>query len=338
MSLCHMIQLNRCKVLVPTAVCAASLPSATQMVPNHHRSLELGSRTRLLSAMKLYCLGSRFARLHALRRLGAHDGPPAKVVQFSTRLLGNIVRLSLVAAAIAARAADFAAPPSPFQTVPRPSDGEILSANPPCFVFPARRIFDSYIVEFGPDARFPAGTTTRIASPYMLAVAPEQLKPNRYFWRWRPGRLDDDAAGGWSPVCSFVVPADIPVVPFPDIDTLGKRIGVSRPRVLVRATEVAEFRHRALEIFGQGWLAGVRKFSEQMRGKALLPEPAFLPPTSDSRRKILYLETFQTTRPFFKDLRVLAENYLLTGDEMSGQEAKRRLLHIIAWEIGRAHV
>ncbi len=241
-----------------------------------------------------------------------------------------LAALSL-ASVLLARAADFEAPPAPFQTVPRPADGETVSANPPCFVFPARKVFDNYVVEFGSNAEFAAGTTTRMSSPYMLVVAPEPLKPNRYFWRWRPGRWDD-GGGGWSPVRSFVVPADAPVVPLPDIAALAKRLGVSRPRVMVWADEVPELRRRALARFGQEWLVGVRQTAEQMRGKTLLPEPALLPPLSDPRRKILYLETFQTTRPFFKELRVLAENYLLTGDELSGQEAKRRLLHIIGWD------
>ncbi len=249
----------------------------------------------------------------------------------ATQFLRAVARLSLMVAALVARAADFEAPPAPFQTVPRPADGETLSANPPCFVFPARKIFGNYIVEFGPDAKFAAGTTTRMSSPYMLAVAPEPLRPNRYFWRWRPGRLGD-GDGGWSPVRSFVVPADVPVVPLPDIEALVKRLGVSRPRVMVRADEVPELRRRALARFGQEWLVGVRRTAEQMRGETLLPEPAFLPPSSDPRRKVLYLETFQTTRPFFRELSRLAENYLLTGDELSGQEARRRLLHIIGWD------
>lgn len=252
-------------------------------------------------------------------------------MKFFTLFLWNFFRLSFLVVTLAAREADFEAQPAPFQVVPRPADGETLSANPPCFVFPARMKYDNYFVEFGPDAGFSAGTTTRMSSPYMLAVAPGPLLPGHYFWRWRPSR-SDDSGGEWSPVRSFVVPADAPVVPFPDIDALAKRLSVSRPRVMAHADEIPDLRRRALAMFGRDWLEGVRKNAEQMREKKLLPEPAFLPPESDPRHKALFVETFKTTRPFFRELGTLAENYLLTGHELSGQEAKRRLLHIVGWD------
>ncbi|MFA6564672.1 MAG: DUF4962 domain-containing protein [Verrucomicrobiia bacterium] len=242
-----------------------------------------------------------------------------------------LIMVGCMAATTIATAAEFEARLAPFQTVPRPADGETVSANPPCFVYPAATNYSAYVIEFSRDAKFSEGTTRRLSSPYMLAVAPEPLKPGRYFWRWRPGKLDDGATL-WSAVRAFTVTKDAPVVPFPEVGALVKRLGTSRPRVMVRADEVADLRQRALAKFGKSWLYQVHKTAEQMRDKPLLPEPAFLPPSGDPNRIALYLKTFQTTRPFFGEMSRLAENYLLTGDELSGQEAKRRLLHIIAWE------
>lgn len=241
-----------------------------------------------------------------------------------------LVAVACVAATTVATAAEFEARPTPFQTVPRPADGETVSANPPCFVFPATTNCSSYAIEFARDATFPANATTRLSSPHMLAVAPEPLPPGRYFWRWRPGKLEAGATN-WATARAFTVTKDAPVVPFPDVDALLKRLGTSRPRVMVRADEVADLRQRALVKFGKTWLVQVHKTAGQMRDKSLLPEPAFLPPSGDPNRTALYLKTFQTMRPFFGEMSRLAEDYLLTGDELSGQEAKRRLLHIVAW-------
>ncbi|MBI3921201.1 MAG: DUF4962 domain-containing protein, partial [Armatimonadetes bacterium] len=225
---------------------------------------------------------------------------------------------------------DFEAPPAPFQTSPRPAEGETVSANPPCFVYPASKVYDAYVIEVSREEGFPAATTQRFASPYMLVAPIAAMTTGRYYWRWRPGKAGDKATE-WSAVRSFTVPASAPVVPFPDIDSMVQRIGVTHPRVAVTSSELAEVRRRASQQFGENWLAGVRKYAEQTRDKPLLPEPDFLPETRDTKRIELYQKTFQTTRPFMRELANLAENYLLTGDELSGQEAKRRLLHIVSW-------
>ncbi|MEW6359945.1 MAG: DUF4962 domain-containing protein [Planctomycetota bacterium] len=241
------------------------------------------------------------------------------------------VLTGLLFVACGASAAEFEAAPAPFQTTPRPADGETVSANPPCFVYPATKGGDAYVVDLSRDASFPAHAVVRLASPYMLAVPPQPLEPGRYFWRWRPGKVDD-GADVWSAVRAFTVPPDAPVVPFPDMDALVKRLGASRPRVMVGPDGPDSLRKRALARFGEGWLQAVRKAAEKMRDKAMLPEPALLPDRNDPRRAEVYQATFQATRPFFRDMTTLAANYLLTGDELSGQEAKRRLLHIISWD------
>ena len=192
-------------------------------------------------------------------------------------------------------AADFEAPSAPYQTTPRPAAGETVSANPPCFVFPAKEVHRGYAIEFSRDPAFPAGMTTRLGSPYMLACPTEALKPGEYHWRWQP-----DGAGDWSGVRKFTVSADASVVPFPDMDALVQRIGTSRPRVQANATGLPELRRQARTVFGESWPATVSRAAQRAREKTLLPEPDFLPEHQDPRRKELYQKTFRTTRPFFR--------------------------------------
>ncbi|OGV73462.1 MAG: hypothetical protein A3K19_28740 [Lentisphaerae bacterium RIFOXYB12_FULL_65_16] len=233
--------------------------------------------------------------------------------------------------ASAALAAEFEAPPAPFQTVPRPADGEILTANPPCFVYPAKNVAPAYVVEYSRNAQFPPAATVRVASPYMLAVPPQALTSGEYHWRWRPG-TPDDGATEWSTTRRFVVPADAPVVPFPDIPALAQRLNGVHPRIMVPPGGLEELRRQALAKFGSDWSDAVRKNAEAMSAKPLLPEPEFLPDTKDPTRTEKYQKTFQTTRPFFRDMANLAQDYLLSGNELAGQEAKRRFLHIMAWD------
>ncbi len=229
-----------------------------------------------------------------------------------------------------AMAADFEAPPAPFQTSPRPADGEVLSANPPCFVTPATTASAAgYTVECSPDPAFPPGRTQRWTSPYMLTVPEAVLPPDEYHWRWRPA---DAADATWSPVRRFALPAGVPEVPFPDVAAWVRRIGTTRPRLLVHADRLEAIRREAAERFGPAWLKAVHATAERCQGQALLPEPEFLPETRDVKRIAIYQRIFQTTRPFMRELAVLAENYLLTGDALSGQEARRRLLHVVGWD------
>lgn len=239
-------------------------------------------------------------------------------------LSGAAILLSLVTA-------EFEAPPAPFQTTASPADGETVGANPPCFVYPAAANYDGYVVQVSPAADFPAAQTATLTSPWMLAVADRPMTPGSYYWRWRPGRADDGATE-WSAVRAFVVPADAPVVPLPDLDALLRRIGTEHPRVLVSANELAAFRARARAVLGEAWVDSRRRTAEQLATRDLLPEPAMLPPPGDPTRIEVYQRTFQTTRPFFREMYQLAQDYLLTGHEPSGQEARRRLLHIIAWD------
>jgi hypothetical protein len=230
-----------------------------------------------------------------------------------------------------ALAADFEAVPAPYQTVPRPAEGETIAANPPCFVYPATPVGPAYVVECSRDAQFPPETTLRLAGPYLLAVPTQTLPAGEYVWRWRPG-TPADGATEWSAVRRFTVPSGVPEVPFPDVGRLVQRLGTSRPRIGVNAAELQEVRQQARERFGAEGLASVRQTAERLRDKALLPEPAFLPDAKDPKRVEIYQKTFMATRPFMREMVILGENYLLTGDELSGQEAKRRLLHIVGWD------
>ena len=68
----------------------------------------------------------------------------------------SLTFFSLFCLGAAVFSADFEAPPAPFQTVPRPAEGETVSANPPCFVYPATKVLDAYVVEVSKEPTFPA--------------------------------------------------------------------------------------------------------------------------------------------------------------------------------------
>ena len=217
------------------------------------------------------------------------------------------------------------------QTTPRPANGEMVHVTPVCFVFPTKvDPDDEYLVEYSTNPLFPTKDTVQLRSPYMLACPRLSMKPGHYYWRWRPSNSEK-----WSVVRAFTVSADAVSVPFPDVKTLIDRVRGVHPRIFLAKGGVPRLRDRAKKAFGgDKWIKDVHEYARRMSNKKLLPEPAFLPPRQDPRHGALYQKTFRTTRPFFREMARLAENYLLTGDELSGLEAKRRLLHIISWDPG----
>ncbi len=225
--------------------------------------------------------------------------------------------------------ASFEAAPAPARTRPRPYDGETLAANPPCFVYPATRQFATYVVQFSQDRKFAARGTSELTGKWMLNAPEHPLSPGVWFWRWRPGTLNDGDA--WSAVRKFHVPNDVPSVPFPHMAELISRLGQSHPRVFVTADSLSELRHQALAKFGTSWLKQVQQRAESAARKQLLPEPAFLPAKSPERIEE-YKATFVRYRPFFGELTALAEAYLLSGNELAGTEARRRLMSVMAWD------
>ncbi len=235
--------------------------------------------------------------------------------------------VALALAASALLAAEFEAPPAPYQTVARPAEGEILRVNPPCFVYPAAGEHAQFVVEVAPGGRFDVADLVRIESPYQLATLDHALAPGRYAWRWRPAM-----AAEWSAVRAFEIAADAVAVPFPDVAALLRRLGTAHPRVDVTADTLASVRARIAAKYGPRYAADVNRNAARLREQELLPEPAPLPPSSDPRRTALYQQSFQTYRPFFGDLAGLAEGYLLTGDALAGEQAKRRLLAICGWD------
>ena len=217
----------------------------------------------------------------------------------------------------------------PGQTLPRPFDGEVLAANPPCFVFPATESFPGYVVEYSRDPDFSPSSTRVLSGRWMLNVPGEVLADGRWYWRWRPVRPVEGEMP-WSRVRSFIVPPSIPQVPFPGVATLQNRIRKRHPRIMITADELGKARRRALKEFGATWIEQVKQRAAVAAKKEPLPEPAFLP-GEHLARMARYQKTFRLYRPFFSEMTSLAEDYLLTGYTSAGLQAKRRLLSIVEW-------
>ncbi|MFQ6097612.1 MAG: DUF4962 domain-containing protein, partial [Armatimonadota bacterium] len=226
--------------------------------------------------------------------------------------------------------AQLEAPPAPFETRPSPRDGETLRANPPAFLWIPAQPANEYLLEYSRDPGLPLDSTTRVRTRWLIHVPGRTLEAGRWYWRWRTVGEDGKQSAPSSPR-SFVIPGDAVQVPFPDVESVIRRIGLSRPRVLVTARELPRVREWAAETQAR-WLERTRRDAQQALTDELLPEPEFLPPRNDPRRAPTYVRIFRTTRPVYARMVRLAEGYLLSGDETMGRAAERLLMNFVAWD------
>lgn len=112
---------------------------------------------------------------------------------------------------------------------------------------------------------------------------------------------------------------------------MASRVPLARPRLFVRADEVAAYRHRARDGDLRSLAAAIVRAAERDLGSPLPAEPDFLPRTEPDRGRV-FAEIIRHTRPPMDAMERTALAYLLTGDARLGDEARRRLRHFFSWD------
>lgn len=243
-------------------------------------------------------------------------------------------------------------PSGQYEVSRAPADGERLTANPPVFVWLPVEGATEYLLQYSRDPAFgDASTVTvrkdatlhtgRVALPFQdgaeftyttkpatLHVPRECLSPGKWYWRY--GYHAGESVGMlFSRTREFTIADDAVALPFPDVKRLIARIGASRPRVLVTPEQLERVRE-----LGRGALQSkveeMKRRCDRYLGEPLLPEPDSLP--QGEAWAPTYQKVFQTTRPFFAGMADCAETYLISGDTKYGEEARRRLMHIVSWD------
>jgi len=219
--------------------------------------------------------------------------------------------------------------PQPGETGCAPEKGTRAPLNPPVFVWLPVQEATEYTLQWSRDPAFPEGQTESARCTLTIYVPRRIVAPGR--WHWRFGReLPPPVGMVWSRTRSFIVPEDAPKIPFPDVAEVVRALSAYRPRDFLAPGDLERFRALA-----QGELKptvdAMRRDAERYIGQELLPEPPELPPPGDPDRGAEYTRIFRMTRPFNAGMVACAQVYLLTGDERFGQEARRRLMHLMTW-------
>jgi hypothetical protein len=220
--------------------------------------------------------------------------------------------------------------PQPGETGYAPEQDTAAPMNPPVFVWLPLAGTSEYQLQWSQSPDFPAEGTESATCKLTIHVPRHVFAPGR--WYWRVGCKAPEPLGmAWSRARGFEVSAQAPQVPLPDVASVVKRLSTYRPRDFLAPGDLERFRELAKGELKPA-VDSMRRDAERHIGQELLPEPPMLPPPGNPNRGAEYTRIFRTTRPFNSGMVACAQVYLLTGDERFGQEARRRLMHLMTWD------
>lgn len=211
-----------------------------------------------------------------------------------------------------------------------PEDGSEAPTNPPTFVWLPLERAQRYRLQWSKDPGFAPETTETAECTQTIHAPRSTFAPGVWYWRFG---VEAPAPAGmvYSKARRFTVSDAAPEVPFPDVAAVVRKLSGVRPRDFMPSGGID-----ALRDLAQGELKeqaqALRRDAERYIDGELLPEPPRLPPPGDPRYGEEYVRIFQATRRFNAGMVACAQAYLLTGDERCGQEARRRLMHLMSWD------
>jgi len=211
-----------------------------------------------------------------------------------------------------------------------PADGSTVIANPPAFVWLPVPEAKRYVLQVSRSREFPANATIQRECNACIEVPRQMLETGQWFWRCGVV-TGKDAAPVFGRVRAFEVPTDAVRVPFPDVREVVRRLSAMRPRIALRPGDVEKLRTQARGEMAPA-MEPLLKSARSAIGKPLMSEPPALPARKDSARGAALMKMFRESRALTDAMNQCAEAYLLTGDERFGQEARRRLMHLMNWD------
>lgn len=224
-------------------------------------------------------------------------------------------------------------PAQPGEWGVRPHSDQVVSTNPPGFVWrPMPAMTWELVCAEDPD--FTRNAYHATAQTWNVHTPPTAWAPGIYYWRYR-GRDREGHATGWSQVRRFTLPANATAMPMPGRADLLARVPTSHPRLFTRPEKLTTLRSLA-----QGRLKGVYNAlvstcEHSLRNPSNTVEPPRYPEgmerKSEAWRK-MWWGNRQRSQRALGSAATLGFTWLIGGNEQYGQEARRILMACAQWD------
>ncbi len=221
-------------------------------------------------------------------------------------------------------------PPAEDEVKYSPADGETTETNPPAFVWLPHETVDSYIVQYSQSNDFEPNNTFTAENLDMTVFIPQEtLQPGKWYWRY--GKSSEEE-GCFSKIREFEIPENAVDFPFMPVDEALSHIPQERPRLFFTPEVVSKIRSDKNGRFSQ-MIEPVISMADQTleMDEPLFEEPEPWDEYEDFEK--VYTENWQTMRPYTQRMVITALAYVYTGEEKYAEEARRRLMNYMEWDV-----
>ena len=219
-------------------------------------------------------------------------------------------------------------PPSAGEVNYAPEDGDASATNPPAFIWLPVKGEDRYIIQYSRSRSFNPSQTTTVRDIDMTVHIPEEvLEPGT--WHWRYG-YNDGGTDRLSRARRFEIPETAVHFPLMPVDEVISRIPRHRPRLYFSPDLVREIRSDDKGLYNSFTVPVIEQAEEILTmNEPLYREPD---PWPEDYQEI-YIHEWRTMRPYTQRMVTSALAYLYTGDRRFAEEARRRLMNFMSWDV-----
>jgi hypothetical protein len=211
-----------------------------------------------------------------------------------------------------------------------PENGSVTSANPPPFVWLPVEGIEEYAVQYSSSPSFEPDSTKTIRGLDITVYIPtEVIKPGIWFWRYGFSEGGEDK---FSNIRKFRIPEETTPFPFIPAKEVIERIPKERPRLHFSPELVEEIRTNSNGRYDHITEEVIKEAEEILKmNEPLFEEPKPWDEYDDPDKA--YVNAWRSMRPYTQRMVTSALAYLYTGKKRFANEAKRRLMHFMSWDV-----
>jgi len=209
-----------------------------------------------------------------------------------------------------------------------PADGDVSGTNPPAFIWLPAENVDTYVLQYSRDRTFPPDQTVTVRDIDITVHVPTSTM-EQGTWYWRYGYHDGNE-DRFSRARSFEIPESAVDFPLVTAGQLIDRIPQQRPRLFYSPELLEDIRNDT-----DGRYSFLDPVIEEAEKILTMEEPLFEEPDPwpEENYRPIYNQTWRAMRPYTQRMVTSALAYLYTGDERFADEARRRLMHFMTWDV-----
>jgi len=211
-----------------------------------------------------------------------------------------------------------------------PEDGEVTASNPPPFMWLPVNGAQSYFIQYSDSSTFEPQNTSEVSGLKITVHTPTKvMQPGKWYWRYG---YSDGEKKNFSKTRSFKVPQDAVVFPFIPVEEVLSRIPKVHPRLHFSPELVNEIRNNKQGRFEHIIREEITKADDVLEmDESLFEEPKMWDEYDDPGAA--YNKAWRAMRPYTQRMVTCALAYVYTGEARYANEAKRRLMHFMTWNV-----